>query len=512
MSNLHVSELVKLQASTESALLGALIHSEDRPAAVASVTAALGANGWMAPYGYIWYAMRGLVDAGKPSDITAIRAELVRLGQVQDPGTLLGKIADEVPSFDVVRWTNELVKTRGRIKGLGLADEIKTKILRGEQIDDHVENLVLTAASSEEQKPKPPGWRESMGCEVVNATALAGLVDEPIPYIIWPLVVRGSMTQVQGLPKGGKSAFDVYLGLCASTGTWPYPQHLRADAPLNVMYIAWEDPKIMMAKRLSLYGQGLGFAKEFMPENLNFIFGPNLFVDTLTGASNLKAAITELQPDLVVIDTLSHIHTAEENSSSEMKIPMMALDRIAKETNIGLIYLHHTNKGSGEGRAVQNKGRGSGAIAAAWHVLVDWGEREEGSNVNPIKVMSKFEHHDYNWAITYNPTKNEFGHVEKVEWVIESREPEQRQEKKQGSTALKLDRLIKTSQRLLQMGEGWFTVNQMVTECGLGLDEQSIKRHLQKLCEGGYLQYRPGKPPAPHHYRAIMLQRGNLED
>jgi hypothetical protein len=512
LSNLHISELVKLQADTESALLGALFHSEDRAAAVETITASLGSNGWTAPYGYIWDAIRGLVKQAKPSDVTAVRQELVRLGQLDLVGGVerLGKIVDEVPSFDVVRWVTDLTKTRGRIKGLGLTDEIKTKILRGEQIDEHVEKLFATAAESEEKKPKPAGWREAMRCLPTPWSELVGLVDEPVPYVIWPLAVQGSLTQVQGLPKSGKSAFDVLLGVCAATQTWPYPQYLRADKPLKVLYIAWEDPKLMMSKRASLYARGLGLAKTFSNDNLVFMFGPSLFVDEASGETTLKQAITELQPDLVVVDTLSHIHHAEENSSSEMKMPMMALDRVAKETNVSIIYLHHTNKGSGEGKATQNKGRGSGAIAAAWHVLVDWGEREEGSNVNPITIISKFEHNEIRWNVTYNAIKDENNVVDKVEWVIEGREDERREEKA-GSTAVKLDRIIKASQQLAVQGDGWFTVAQMVTACGLGLDEQSIKRHLQRLCESGWLEFKPGKAPVPHHYKAILRGKGNLE-
>ena len=511
MNSNHISELVKLQADTESALLGALFHSEDREKEVASVTEALGTNGWMAPYGYIWDAMRGLVKGGKPSDVVAVRQELLRLGQLDDIGGVqrLGKIVEEVPGFDVGRWTADLVKARGRIKGLGLADEIKTKILRGETIDDHVEKLYLTAAGSEEARPKAPGWREAMRCQPTPWSEIVGLVDEPVPYVIWPLAIQGALTQVQGLPKGGKSAFDVMLGVCGPTNTWPYPQHLRADKPLKILYFAWEDPKLMMSKRCSLYARGLGFEKTFYNDNLTFMFGPSLFVDEPSGETNLKSCISELQPDLVVVDTLSHVHTAEENSSSEMKIPMMALDRVAKETNCAIIYLHHTNKGSGEGKATQNKGRGSGAIAAAWHVLVDWGEREEGSNVNPITIMSKYEHEVIRWNVTYNAIKDEFGVVEKVQWIIESQDP-QEQEDKKGSTATKYARLVKVSKELFHT-QGWFTATEMATKCGLGLESQSIKKYLQKMCEAGQLEFREGKAPVPHQYRAIMLDRGNLE-
>jgi hypothetical protein len=357
--------------------------------------------------------------------------------------------------------------------------------------------------------PPAPDWRKALKVNPTKWSEIVHLVDEPIPYIIWPLVVRGSMTQVQGLPKGGKSAFSLYLSICAATGIWNQPQHLRADAPLKVMYIAWEDPKIMMAKRLSLYAVGMDLKKGFHSDNIDFLFGPDIFVDQQAGEYHLREAIKELKPDVVFIDTLSHIHACDENAASEMKVPMKNLDRIAKEENVGIVYLHHTNKGGDKDRAAQDKGRGSGAIAAAWHILVDWGKREEGSNVNPIEVQSKFEHEWIKWAITYDPQKDEFGNVEKVKWEITTQDVV---EEKVGAVATKINKVLESIRRLSLSNppEGWVTAHQVANAASLGLDSKSIKRHLTQLCENGFVEFRESeKGGAPNMYRAVP--KGNLQ-
>lgn len=351
-----------------------------------------------------------------------------------------------------------------------------------------------------------PDWKKSFGTVPVNATELAGLVDEPIPFIVSPLIVRGYLTQLQGVPKGGKSAFAVYLSLCATTGIWPQPEIMNSATPCRVLYIAWEDPKLMMAKRLSLYALGLGFERTFLPENLIFLFGPDIFIEEDLALDALKAAASDLKPDIVVIDTLSHIHSCDENSSSEMKLPMKHLDKFAKESDIGVLYLHHTAKGSGE-RILQDKGRGSSAIAAAWHVLIDWGLRADGSNSNPVKIQSKFEHAEIAWDVLYEKSEDQNQVTTEVRWQIQGT---QKKEKK-SVAQLKRESILSAARRLRAFEEGWFTCAVMVGECGLGLDSKTIKRQLTSLVQEGSLEMkespteRGGSPT--HLYR---IRDGNL--
>lgn len=356
-----------------------------------------------------------------------------------------------------------------------------------------------------------PDWKKTFDSVPVNATELAEYIDLPIPYIVKPIIVRGSLTQIQGAPKGGKSAFSVYLSLCATTGIWPHPEHFNSPVPLKVLYIAWEDPKIMMAKRLSLYSVGLGLGRKMMPTNLNFLFGPDIFIEEDQSFEALKAACDELKPDIVVVDTLSHIHQAEENSSSEMKIPMKNLDRFAKESDIGVVYIHHTAKSSGD-RISQDKGRGSSVIAAAWHVLVDWGIREKGSNTNPVCIQSKFEHGDILLDVVYEKQQNEFGEVTGVKWIPSTSEPKK---VKKSSDEEKKDLIIETARRVtLLTGSPWFSAQALEMAMNSRYDYKTIKRHLADLIEADKIEMRIGDGSGPKKGGTLpnfyRLKDGNL--
>ena len=341
-------------------------------------------------------------------------------------------------------------------------------------------------------------WKERVGVKPVQAKDLVDLVDAQIPYICEPLIARGFLTQIQGIPKGGKSAFSIYLSMCLTTGTWPHPDHIQSSAPVKVLYLSWEDPAIMMAKRLSLYGVGLGFGRKFMPENLTFLFAPDLFINRIDHAEALKAAIKEIGADVVFIDTLSQVHSCEENDASEMKIPMRVLMGIAEQLQIGIVYLHHVSK-STNGKATVDKGRGSGSIGAAWHILIDWGVRTEGSNVNPVEIQSKLAHEWLYWNVEYSPDRLDEVDPKKVtgvRWSIKSQEQKEKQ-KELKSTDRKRVRCLETLKGLSVVQEdGWVSAAMVTSACGLGIDQRSVKSHLQVLCESGDVLCKTGEKNA----------------
>jgi hypothetical protein len=350
----------------------------------------------------------------------------------------------------------------------------------------------------------PLDWKAIMRVDPVRARDLVDLIDAPIPYIVKPLIVEGSLTQIQGIPKGGKSAFSVYLSFCLATGTWPYPQHFAAVEPVEVLYLAWEDPQIMMAKRLSLYAVGLGHDRKFLPEKLTFLFAPDIFIEQGDHEAALRAAIEELKPKVIFIDTLSHVHRCDENSSSEMKIPMKTLARVAQDCKVGIVYIHHTGKGSSE-KLVQDKSRGSGAIAAAWHVLIDWGVREKGSNVNPVEIQSKYESRWKNLAVAYEVQEDEYGNEVAVKWNIETQDTNAKKDPTSGG---------RRRERILQVFSQAFPKEFLNSEevtnlSNLGLDERSVRRHLQKMCQDGDLESKYQGPKSPLLYK-LCPPKGNL--
>lgn len=475
---------IKLPAhdiEAERAVLGAILIQPDiLPDLLA--TGLSPEDFWSAPLRETYRATLDLLAGSVPLDIVTLKDELNKR-KVLDPEKFgvvqLGELFEVCPVAANGPSYARIVRRKAVERHIGrLQDEIGKKIAKGEAVNGEWEQLVEAGKQLESAEGKARSWKDSMRVGPVPASDLVDLVDQPIPYLIWPVVVAGSLTIIQGAPKGGKSSFALFLALCATKNIWPTPDRLAADRPLRVLYLAWEDPKIMMAKRLALYLTGLGLSKKELPPELVFLFAPSVFVNQEQGTANLIAAIQETKADIVVIDTLSHIHGADdENDSVAMTVPMKNLARIAQETQAAILFAHHTGKGSKD-KDTHEKARGSVAIAAAWHICIDWGRREEGSDLNPVKVISKYEHEELKWEIAYNKTRDDStNEVTAVNWDI--RAPEARATK--GSLS-KRDQLVDVVRAFAGQGRPWVTTLEVAEACDLGLDERSIRRHLASLC------------------------------
>jgi len=212
-------------------------------------------------------------------------------------------------------------------------------------------------------------------------------IEESVDYVIEPVAIAGGLTQLHGEPKSGKSCLSLYLGLVAATGADVPGEFITCASPVPVLYLAFEDGPRRLKRRILDYMAGLDMPGCYPPEFRLWI-KPDMDVATSEGQYVLIEAIKESKSKLVVIDTISHVHKAEENSSSEMKTVMSALSRVARETNSAVMYVHHSNKATGDSaKSAIYKGRGSSAIVAAADVVLDWGRPE--NNVTKCELISK---------------------------------------------------------------------------------------------------------------------------
>ena len=84
---------------------------------------------------------------------------------------------------------------------------------------------------------------------------------------------------------------------------------------------------------------------------------------------------------LVVLDPLSHIHTADENSASQMSRLVQVLKNVGQATGTAILVAHHTGKNAvlnGQG-GLQQSARGSSALVDASRVVITM-ERPKNSD------------------------------------------------------------------------------------------------------------------------------------
>lgn len=138
----------------------------------------------------------------------------------------------------------------------------------------------------------------------------------------------------------------------------------------RVVYLAGEDPEPVLVHRINAMGRHIkdSAARDAIAENLAVY--PLSHIDVMTPEGYTELVEYADGARLVVLDTLSRIHTKNENDNGEMARLISTLEKVCAETKASILYLHHTNKGSamsGNGDK-QQAGRGASALVdnARW--------------------------------------------------------------------------------------------------------------------------------------------------
>jgi RecA-family ATPase len=186
---------------------------------------------------------------------------------------------------------------------------------------------------------------------------------------------------IAGPPKIGKSYLALQLALAVAQGR---PWMGRATTQGRVLYLQLDTPHELWRERL----RELAEAGEDLSGPLYFVHPADqpLVTSVLQpeGRAWLESAVREADPDLVIVDVLRELHTADEDSSTSMKTVGDALRAVFSGRS--LLLLHHARKPTLEGGADDPviSSRGSsylpGRMDAVWLL-----QRQQ------IRVVSRFD-------------------------------------------------------------------------------------------------------------------------
>lgn len=174
----------------------------------------------------------------------------------------------------------------------------------------------------------------------------------PIEWVVEGLVSTGSVSLVFGDAGTKKTWTTLALAVCASTGQ-PFLGMRTQRRP--VLLIDEESGRRRLNMRLGEVLRGYG-AGEDTPIAYTTLEAFNL--RDHADVEHVRAAIAETCAGLVVIDALMDIMPgADENAVKDVVPVLIALRKLAEQTQAAIVLIHHANKGGGY--------RGSSAIKGA---------------------------------------------------------------------------------------------------------------------------------------------------
>lgn len=185
----------------------------------------------------------------------------------------------------------------------------------------------------------------------------------PMDWLVSEMVCSGDVTLLMGDPGLGKSwlTMDLAASVASSEDShWlGYPVMKRG----RVMYVDEENPEDIIFHRF----KKLGLSEE-EARNIHYLYRPGIWLNKDPDA--LIEEALEYEPLLIVIDSLSRVHSEDENSAGAMaNVFREGITPLARETGAAVVVIHHSNKG--ETNNSYQRSRGSGDISAVVDAALD---------------------------------------------------------------------------------------------------------------------------------------------
>lgn len=209
-----------------------------------------------------------------------------------------------------------------------------------------------------------------------NSPIVSGLDYLKLPrpldtWLIKPIVPSGGTVLLYGDPKVGKSFAALQLALSLSQGgDWLGFPVIHTG---RVVYVQLDTPRSLWAERLEIlksHGARIDLLELADRETLGcFPF------DILDPSHSLllSCALKEINPSVVIIDTIRESHQTEENDSTTMKKVLSSL--ISTVRPAALVVVAHSKKPGMEGSDLLNDNRGSGYVVGAVDTILKMTKR-----------------------------------------------------------------------------------------------------------------------------------------
>lgn len=193
------------------------------------------------------------------------------------------------------------------------------------------------------------------------------------PWLLRGLLTDGAVFAVAGEPKTAKTWAALEIAMALGTGTRAFGELEAVGGPRAVALFMVEDDAQSTRNRLRALAASRGLAPEVACARLHVENLAALDVRNLEHLARLVASVRSIPEPVgaVVLDPLRDVHTAEENSSTEMAEVMRALRALRTVLGCAVVFIHHSHKSGaeGKGRRPGQRMRGSSAI----HGAVDGG-------------------------------------------------------------------------------------------------------------------------------------------
>lgn len=296
----------------------------------------------------VFSAIEKLKNENKHIDVVTVGSELV------------GKIPDHVHIL------KEIAASSGSERGIYQYSERLALLYRKRHFTSICTRLAHVAGNGSDASEISALWSEAevlakaglsstpSPVETTDISKLLSLPAEP-PWICKPFIAQDDVTIFGAMYGTGKSwtAYGLALSVCSSH---PFMDIFEIQLSGPSIYFDFENPPTDLARILRQLPQSS------VPSSFHLVHMPKFKIDTPDGIATLQRYIDEIQPALIVIDSLSKVHTKIESRPEQIGPVMYSLQCLARENHCSILILHHYGKITEFSRTPESRLRGTTAI------------------------------------------------------------------------------------------------------------------------------------------------------
>lgn len=215
-----------------------------------------------------------------------------------------------------------------------------------------------------------PGGRRQV--EFQSASDLISRPPKPMLWTVQGVIPEQSLYGIIAEPKSSKTWAEIVFAIAVANGVPAFGEFLVSDPGDAALFLA-EDSEQSIRTRLAATARGMGLDPIEATKRIHVQCRGTLDLSRDRDVCEVIAGVRALERKvkIVCLDPLRDVHTAEENSSSEMAPVMANLRALRSILGCSIVFVHHAAKSGGDksGRRPGQMARGSSVI----HASVDGG-------------------------------------------------------------------------------------------------------------------------------------------